>query len=286
MGMMRHAIAVLVIWVVLTAAGLTLAIVDLYPTTGSPEAEDFDNIFRVLIVMGMPVLMFVFAVVGYGIFAFRRRSTPSGSADAVRAGDDGPPMHGRGLVPIIWLGVTGALAVLVMVYPGLTGLAKLQTKADAYGWGATEGDLLIAVTGFRWAWTFEYCIEESGPPSTAEPGAESRCPAGTSGIRLNAGPGAALVLPIDEEVKFEVESVDVVHSFWVPAFRIKVDVIPGRTTFMTIRPTRLGQFEDDVAYRVQCAELCGQDHSLMRFPVRVVTKEEFEAWVAAQREGQ
>ncbi|MCS7295733.1 MAG: cytochrome c oxidase subunit II, partial [Dehalococcoidia bacterium] len=72
---------------------------------------------------------------------------------------------------------------------------------------------------------------------------------------------------------------DVVHSFWIPAFRMKIDAIPGRTTYMVVRPVVTGSFDDDQAFRVQCAELCGLDHAKMWLPVRVVEREEFEAWV-------
>jgi cytochrome c oxidase subunit 2 len=89
-----------------------------------------------------------------------------------------------------------------------------------------------------------------------------------------------LVLPVDHQVWVRINSTDVLHSFWIPAFRQKVDVVPGRTTELTFEPIALGDFADDAAYRLQCAELCGRDHTFMMMPVRVVEEAEFEAWLA------
>jgi len=91
-----------------------------------------------------------------------------------------------------------------------------------------------------------------------------------------------IVLPVDRRVRFEVTSTDVVHSFWVPAFRMKVDAVPGLTTTVYITPNRTGSLADDNGFRLQCAELCGFGHYVMGVPVRVVEQGEFEAWIAQQ----
>ncbi|MCC7365410.1 MAG: cytochrome c oxidase subunit II [Dehalococcoidia bacterium] len=250
--MKKHLIAAALFWAALTAVGELLLFADLFPTVGSHEAEDFDEIFRILIGMGMPVFAFVLAVLGYSIFQFRRKGEP----------DEAGPMHrGRGAVPIAWLAITGTLAVGVMIFPGLTGLAKLQSDSGAYGWGATEGDLEIDVAASAFIFGFTYPEQN------------------VSVLR----PGEPILIPVDTRVKFNITSVDRLHSFWVPAFRLKIDAIPGRTTFITVEPTQLGDYETDDAYRVQCAELCGLDHATMFSPLKVVTQEEFEAWIAEQQ---
>ncbi|MCK6563723.1 MAG: cytochrome c oxidase subunit II [Dehalococcoidia bacterium] len=251
--MRRHVIAAVAVWVVLTAIGETLALADLYPTVGSSEAEDFDRIFRILIVMGMPVFTFVIAVLFYCVIRFGSFGKPS---------EDGPAYRGAGLGPRVWLAVTGSLALTVMIFPGLTGLAELQPDKSGYGWGESNAELVVRVVGFRWSWTMEYA---------------------DAGVTVSTAQGKELVLPVDTHVKFEIESTDVIHSFWIPAFRMKIDALPGRTTHMTVKTTALGRFEDDDAYRVQCAELCGLDHSTMTFPVRVVPRAEFEQWLQSQK---
>lgn len=250
--MNKHIATTFFIWLVLTAAGYTLVIANLYPTVGSSEAEDFDRIFRILLIMGVPVFAFVIATVAYAMMGFRQKGNPE---------TDGPPMHGRGMAPPIWLAITGGLAILTMIFPGLTGLSKLQSDKTGYGWGAEQAELEIKVTGFRWAWSLEY-------PQQA--------------ITL-VGTKEELVLPVDTHIKFTVNSTDVLHSFWIPAFRMKIDAVPGRTTFVTVKPTELGDYASDSSYRLQCAELCGLDHSTMRFPVKVVSREDFNAWVRSKK---
>jgi cytochrome c oxidase subunit 2 len=200
-------------------------------------------------------MTFVFATIIYAGLQFRiRTAVPT---------EDGPVMRGQGWFPRAWLAVTGGLAIFVMIYPGLTGLAELQSDKRAYGWGERDAELVIKATAFKWQWLFEY----------------------PDGTQVSIAAGKELVLPNETSIRFDVNSLDVVHSLWIPAFRMKIDGIPGRTTFMTVRPTRLGEYQSDQAYRVQCAELCGLDHATMMFPVRVVEPEEFESWLASLNQG-
>ncbi len=251
----RHLITAGLLWVVLTAVGELLVIADLYPTVGSHEAEDFDDIFRFLLLLGVPVMMFVFAVLIYAALQFRVR-TPEPT-------EDGPVIRGHWF-PRGWLAVTAGLAIFVMIYPGLTGLAELQNgdKGDS-GWGEQEAEILIKTTAFKWQWAFEY----------------------PDGTQVSVAQGKELVIPVDTSVRFDVNSIDVVHSLWIPAFRMKIDAIPGRTTFFTVKPTKLGEYASDHAYRVQCAELCGLDHATMMFPIRVVEPAEYESWLASLKQG-
>jgi cytochrome c oxidase subunit 2 len=86
-----------------------------------------------------------------------------------------------------------------------------------------------------------------------------------------------LYLPVDTEVKFTVQSKDVIHDFWVPAFREKIDAVPGITTTYSVETTRVGD------YVVVCAELCGLGHSAMRQTAHVLPKGEFDSWLNEQR---
>ena len=251
------------IWIVLTAIGEALTFVDMFPTVGSEFAEESDFIFLFLLRLGMPVFTFVISVIIYAMLEWRTTDV-----DAV-----GDHFRGTGAVPKVWVGITGALAIFVMVYPGLVGVAELRQIGGDYGFGEeveggrdveTTEALVINVTGFRWAWSVEY--------------------EGT-GITLT-GTDQEMVLPVHRQVWFRINSTDVVHSFWIPAFRQKIDTIPGRTTEVALTPIETGSFEDDASYRIQCAELCGLDHAFMRMPVRVVEEEEFEAWLAEKSGGE
>ena len=83
-------------------------------------------------------------------------------------------------------------------------------------------------------------------------------------------------------MRFDVTATDVIHSFWVPAFRMKVDAVPGRVTNLDVTPTRAGTFDEHSGFRLQCAELCGLGHGLMVTPVRVVGLDQFQTWVGQQ----
>lgn len=165
--------------------------------------------------------------------------------------EDGPPIRGSIPVTIIWLLVTTVLAVYVIINPGLTGLAEL--------WAHHEADLVVKVEGSRWAWRITY------PEHNIV--------------------ASRLVLPLNKRVRFEVTATDVLHSFWVPAFRMKIDAVPGMVTTVHATPDRTGTFEQDDTLRLQCTELCGLLHEIMTSPVSVLEQGEFEAWIAQQKAG-
>jgi cytochrome c oxidase subunit II len=117
----------------------------------------------------------------------------------------------------------------------------------------------VNVVAFRWSWTFNYVDEN------------------TYDVGTPAGPLPTLYLPVGESVKFTLTSPDVIHSFWIPAFLFKMDVIPGKTNQFELTPTKVG------TYSGKCAELCGVDHSRMLFVVKVVTPEQYQAHMAELR---
>jgi cytochrome c oxidase subunit 2 len=111
--------------------------------------------------------------------------------------------------------------------------------------------MVVKVVGSQWSWKFEY--PDSGITSTE------------------------LYLPANKQVLLQMESTDVVHSFWVPEFRVKQDLVPGRVTQLRITPTLAGN------YKVRCAELCGTSHYGMEQAVVVVDGAAFASWVADQQ---
>ena len=222
----------------------------LFPTKGAHEADIVDEAFEVLTFMSAPVFALVVAVVLYSALRFRG---PGPDDDGPNG--DGPAFLGHGAPPWIWLSITTALTVAVIIFPGLTGLAELREDQ--------EGDLTINVNAFRWAWDVEYDDFD---------------------IQLLSGRDE-LVLPVDQRVHFLITASpsDVLHSFWIPAFRTKIDAVPGVTTEIFVTPDRLGGPETESVYRVQCAEICGAGHTDMAMPVRVVEQAEFDEWVAAKQ---
>lgn len=154
---------------------------------------------------------------------------------------DGPPVHGNTPLEVTWT-VLPALVIFAVGALGTWVLFRVNSPKP--------NEMTVRVTSFQFAWTFEY-------PEF--------------GIQSNE-----LVLPVEQPVKFEVTSRDVIHSFWIPEFRMKIDAIPGRVNVKRYTPVRVGE------YKVRCAELCGTGHYAMRAPVRVVSASEFIQWVQAQ----
>lgn len=149
---------------------------------------------------------------------------------------------------------TVAPMVMIMV------LAMFTWRDQAELTSLTDGPHhSVGVVGFRWSWTFNYLDE--GVYEVGTPGQRPQ-----------------LYLPVNETVRFELSSPDVIHSFWVPAFLHKMDVIPGRTNKFEVTPNKLG------TYAGKCTELCGADHARMLFDVHVVTKAEYDAYIQSLRD--
>lgn len=161
---------------------------------------------------------------------------------AGRDGGDGPPIAERRALSATWVGVS-LVMVLGLAAFGWAGMNELRATQPA--------DLTVRVIGSQFAWRFEY----------VELGVDS----------------AELRLPKDRLVRLEIASRDVLHSFWVPEFRVKQDAVPGRVIALTMTATEVGE------WNVYCAELCGLGHTVMKAPVRVVEQAAFDQWAASQK---
>jgi cytochrome c oxidase subunit 2 len=134
---------------------------------------------------------------------------------------------------------------------------------------SAEPDVVVEVYGKQWSWDFNYLdddVWDSGVhvADIGAPGNPENLP--------------TLYLPVDELVEFRLESRDVIHSFWVPAFLYKKDVFPGQTNVFQVTPTREG------VYAGKCAEFCGEHHAGMLFQVAVVSREEYDAHMEELRD--
>ncbi|MEK6977189.1 MAG: cytochrome c oxidase subunit II [Candidatus Hydrothermarchaeota archaeon] len=163
-----------------------------------------------------------------------------------RPGDmeDGPPDHGNALLETVWTLIPLAIVVGLGIYGGIV-LTEITTPPQH------AEPMAVKVTARQWSWSFEY--PEHGI-TTAELG-----------------------LPVNRTVLFKLTSQDVVHSFYVFEFRVKMDAVPGMETELLVTPTRVGE------YKLLCAELCGLGHAFMGAKVRVMEEEEFRGWVISQR---
>ena len=155
---------------------------------------------------------------------------------------DGAPIHGNTRLEIVWVTIPFLIVTSLAAY-GWIVLDDIEAKA--------ADEMVVDVQGQQFNWTFKYVEEDL--------------------------PSGELVLPVDRRVKFNIRSQDVIHSFWVPEFRMKQDAVRDITTTTRVTPTRVG------SWQIVCAELCGIGHATMRQRVRVVPQDEFERWLVDQR---
>lgn len=229
------------IWIVLTVIGVYAAVTwSMLPEGYTREAEVVNEAYLLLLVLAVPVFTFTVTMLGYSAIRFRSQGRPD---------EDGPNLVATPRVVGAWLVITSGLALTVLINPGFVGLADLR--------GSSSADMVVEVASQRWSWEVRY---ENGATTGLEPGDE-------------------MVVPVDSRIRFDITATDVVHSFWVPAFGVKIDAVPGRTTELFVTTERTGDYESDPKLRVQCAELCGLGHAEMSLPVRVVEPAEFEAWL-------
>lgn len=246
--MNRDVFIVFVLWVLFCAVGIAvITLFSPFPVAAAEEAVIVDGAFTFLTYLAVPIFSLVIAMLVYSAVRFRTGGTPS---------EDGPPIRSNRPFVVAWLIITTALTILVIIHPGITGLNEIRASERK------PADVLVEVEGQRFSWTITY--PQYGVFSRRE-----------------------LVLPVNEHARFNVSVSEnepaVLHSFWIPAFRIKIDAVPGMMTTAAATPIETGTFEEDANFRIQCAEMCGLGHNGMRLPVRIVERSEFDSWLAEQR---
>jgi len=180
-----------------------------------------------------------------------------------RKGDEKLPVQTRANVPLELMYVLVPLLMIAVLFRWtVTDVAAIK---DVSG----DPDVHIQAIGKQWAWDFNYLDDDAYSVGvqaklTGEAGVEETLP--------------VLYLPVNELVDIRLNSRDVIHSFWVPAFLFKQDLIPGRTSHIQFIPQQEG------TYQGKCAELCGEYHSSMLFNVKVVPREEYEAYMQSLRD--
>jgi cytochrome c oxidase subunit 2 len=228
-----------VVGVIASAIGIAIGLsIHWFPPADSTQADKIDTLWDVLIIATVPVFVLVSVIVGFSVLEFRMRP---GEEQL-----DGPPIHGNTRLEVIWTALPAMLIVGLVTYAYIV-LHDIE-KAPAAG----NPERVVKVTGQQFTWTFEY--NEGGKKFKT----------------------AQLYLPAGESVKFDVGSKDVIHDFWVPDFRMKIDAVPGITTHYRVTPKNPAALGE---HAIVCAELCGLGHAYMRQTAHVLTKAAFTAWV-------
>ena len=205
-----------------------------YPAPSTEEGSTMLSLWTGSWIAALAVGILVWGLIFWSIIVYRRRKT-----------DTGVPVQLRYNLPVeIMYTVVPLILIGGMFYFTARDQIELTAVED-------NQDLTVNVVGFRWSWTFNYVDQNTYDIGTP-------------------GEDPVLYLPVDQKVKFELTSPDVIHSFWVPTFLFKMDVVPGRTNKFEVTPNKEG------TYLGKCAELCGVDHSRMLFTVKVVPQAEFD----------
>jgi cytochrome c oxidase subunit 2 len=242
---------VFVLAAIAAALGIILGLsINWFPIAASKQAGPIDTLWYVLVIASVPIFVIVITVILTSVVKFRMRP---GEEDL-----DGPPIHGNTRLEVVWTTIPALILLGLVTYAYLV-LHDIE-KAPA----ANHPELRVKVTGQQFDWTFQYETDALGHTIPAKQQLKT----------------AQLFLAKGQSVNFDVQSVDVLHDFWVPAFRMKIDAVPGITTHYRVTPTRTG------AYPIVCAELCGLGHAFMRNTAHVMARPQFDAWLAKSQKTQ
>jgi cytochrome c oxidase subunit II len=223
-------------------------------------AEQIYDMHTLMLLICLIIFIGVFGVMFWAVFAHRK------SKGAVAA-----HFHENTAVEIVWT-IVPVFILLGMAYPATkTVLAMKDTSGP---------DITIKATGYQWKWGYDYIkgegegIQFFSSMSTPQDQIFGRAAKGENYLLEVDHP---VVVPVGKKIRILATANDVIHAWWVPAFGVKQDAIPG-----FIRDTHF-RAEKEGIYRGNCAELCGKDHGFMPIEVHVVSAEKYTAWVTEQK---
>lgn len=228
------------------AALVSLVAAACLPAPATTEARDIASLYTIFLAAAAVVAAIVLGLATWSVIRYR--------AGRTGAADDPPAQtHGNTRLEILWT-VVPAVTIAALFGFTLVTLARVDAVDPVEAGRGAE----IEVTAFRWGWTFTYPAEGITVSGFQEPGPE-------------------VVVPVGEPITVRLDSADVVHSFYVPRFLFKRDVVPGRENVFQFTVEEAG------SYGGQCAEFCGLYHARMPFTVTAVSRPDYDAWLAAQR---
>ena len=227
--------------------GVLLIVLTTLPEQASVQATDIDYLYDAFLLFSGIIFGIVVLFLLVAVYRFRARPNDE---------RDGDNVHGITWLEVVWTVIPFVIVVLCAI-GGLMVLRSGDVEAQA----RTNGQQ-IHVLGYQFGWKYSYLNQS-----------------------INLKDQQTLVLPVNEPVIFELESNDVIHSFWVPAWRMQMNATPGQVNEVSTTPTKIGTFE------IICAYLCGVGHTNMNSAlpgsiipkVQVVSKSDFDAWVTKQK---
>ncbi|MFZ2467790.1 MAG: cytochrome c oxidase subunit II [Parvibaculum sedimenti] len=219
----------------------------------TPVMEDLVAFHNLLLYIITAIVIFVTLLLIIVMVRFNSKANPTPSKTT----------HNT-LIEVLWT----VLPVMILVVIAIPSFRLLYKEVVI-----PKADLTVKATGYQWYWGYEY-PDNGGLSFDSNVVADADLKPGQPRL-LTAD--NSMVVPVDTTVRVIVTGADVIHSFAVPSFGVKIDAIPGRLNETWFKATKTGM------YYGQCSELCGQAHAFMPISIKVVTKEEFTSWLAEQK---
>jgi cytochrome c oxidase subunit 2 len=229
-------------------------------TPASEIAENLYTLHNFLLVVCVLICVAVFGVMFYSIYAHRKSK-----------GHQPADFHESTSLEIAWTVVPFLIVVVIGVYATPIVMAQKDT---------TNADITVKATGYQWKWGYDYLKGEGQGIafySTLTTPYEQRINEQAKTLNYLSEVDNPLVVPVGKKIRVVTTANDVIHAWMVPAFGVKQDAIPGFVRDTWFKAEKVG------TYNGHCAELCGKDHAFMPIVVRVVTAEEYTAWVNEQK---
>ncbi|MEI6802708.1 MAG: cytochrome c oxidase subunit II [Burkholderiales bacterium] len=237
-----------------------------FPTPVTPIAHETLHVHNLFIAIALTLFCTVLALMLYSFWTHRK-------SRGHQAADFSAPRSRKQ-----WLWVLAPFAGLLILDYGVFGIPAYHAVL-MYENTKTDADLVVKVTGSQWLWQYEFPAEGVKYSSRLATPRDQIDNLQTKGENYLLEVDNPLVLPVGKKVRFITTSNDVIHSWWVPAFGVKRDAVPGflREFWATV--------DTPGTYRGQCSELCGKEHGFMPIVVKVVPEAEFKQWLASKKIG-
>lgn len=229
-----------------------------FPKPVTSVGHEVLKLHNAIILVCVVIFVVVFGVMFYSIYAHRKSK-----------GHKAAKFHDNLKLEVVWT----VIPFLILVGMAIPSTATLLEMDDV-----SKSDMTVKITGYQWKWKYDYPDQDVSffsSLSTPREQIENKAAKGEHYLLEVDNP---LVLPVGKKVRFVVTANDVIHAWWVPAFAVKKDAIPGFVNEVWARVDEPG------VYRGQCAELCGKDHGYMPIVVQAVAPEEFDKWVSLQKD--
>lgn len=225
----------------------------------SALARDVYDLHTLINLVCLGIFIVVFGAMFYSIWKHRKA-----------AGHKAENFHENTTVEIIWT-IIPFFILIGMAYPATKTVLAMKDTSNP--------DMTIKVTGYQWKWEYDYLKDGVKFFSTLSTPREQIENKNAKGEHYLLEVDEPLVVPVGKKVRVLLTAGDVIHSWWVPELAVKQDAIPGFIRDAWFKSETTGTF------RGQCVELCGKDHAFMPIVVKVVTQQEYDAWLASRKQG-